>query len=108
MAAIPESFLRAYRIAMTEPRGPVYVCYDVMIQEERLAKPPPLPPVARYAPPAPPAPAAAALELVSTMLVDAQRPVVLAEDVARNPAAVGPWPSWRSCWPFRCSTSRAA
>jgi thiamine pyrophosphate-dependent acetolactate synthase large subunit-like protein len=90
VAAIPESFLRAYRIAMTEPRGPVYVCYDVMIQEERLATPPPLPPVARYAPPAAPAPDAEGLDRVSTLLVEAQQPVVLAEDVARNPAAVGP------------------
>src|SRR3990172_9335175 len=88
VAAIPESFLRAYRIAMTDPRGPVYVCYDVMLQEERIAKPLALPPVGRYAPPAPPAPDAAALERVASLLVEAERPVVLAEDVARNPAAV--------------------
>ncbi len=89
VAAIPESFLRAHRIAMTEPRGPVYICYDVMIQEERIARPLPLPPVARYAPPAPPAPDAAALDRVAAQLVEAERPVVLAEDVSRNPAAVG-------------------
>lgn len=89
-AAIPESLLRAYRVAMTEPRGPVYVCYDVMLQEERFSKPAPLPPVARYAPPAAPAPDAAALERLAAQLVEAERPVVFAEDVSRNPAAVGP------------------
>ncbi|HYB74568.1 MAG TPA: thiamine pyrophosphate-binding protein [Candidatus Sulfotelmatobacter sp.] len=90
VGAIPESLLRAYRVAMTEPRGPVYVCYDVMLQEEHLAQPVPLPPVARYAPPAPPAPEAAGLERLAAQLVEAERPVVFAEDVSRNPAALGP------------------
>jgi thiamine pyrophosphate-dependent acetolactate synthase large subunit-like protein len=87
VAAIPESFLRAHRIAMTEPRGPVYLCYDVMIQEERIARPLSLPPAGRYGPPVPPAPEAAALDRVAALLAEAERPVVLAEDVSRNPGA---------------------
>ena len=37
--AVPESFLRAYRIAMTEPRGPVYVCLDTDVQEAKISQP---------------------------------------------------------------------
>src|ERR671923_223982 len=37
--AVPESFLRACRIAMTEPKGPVYVCLDTDIQEQKITAP---------------------------------------------------------------------
>src|SRR5919202_4093257 len=33
---IPGSFARAYRVAMTEPQGPVYLCFDAGLQEEPL------------------------------------------------------------------------
>ena len=33
---VPESFARAYSIMMTEPQGPVYMCYDAALQEEPL------------------------------------------------------------------------
>ncbi len=36
VAAVPEAFARAYRIAMTEPKGPVYLCFDADLQEGRL------------------------------------------------------------------------
>src|SRR5260370_27427304 len=31
---IPDSFARGYRVAMTEPQGPVYLCYDAQLQED--------------------------------------------------------------------------
>ncbi|HZA25809.1 MAG TPA: thiamine pyrophosphate-binding protein, partial [Dehalococcoidia bacterium] len=34
--SVAESLLRAYQIAMTEPKGPVYLCFDVELQESRL------------------------------------------------------------------------
>ena len=34
--AVPESLLRAYRIAMTAPKGPVYVCLDSDVQENEV------------------------------------------------------------------------
>jgi len=37
--AIPESLLRAYRIATTEPKGPVYVCLDSELQEKPVELP---------------------------------------------------------------------
>ncbi|HXG36948.1 MAG TPA: thiamine pyrophosphate-binding protein, partial [Dehalococcoidia bacterium] len=55
--AIPESLLRAYRIAMMEPRGPVYVCFDSTLQEQELVSPVAIPDPERFSPPSPPAPA---------------------------------------------------
>src|ERR687885_2842804 len=40
---IPHSFARGYRVAMTEPQGPVYLCYDAQLQEDPLDRAIPLP-----------------------------------------------------------------
>src|SRR5580698_11604814 len=55
--AAQEALVRAYQIACTAPRGPVYINLDASIQEEALATPPARWPVERFAPPAAPAPA---------------------------------------------------
>ena len=39
LESVVESLLRAYRIATTEPKGPVYVCLDGDLQEQRLSSP---------------------------------------------------------------------
>ena len=39
LESVPESLLRAYRIATTEPKGPVYVCLDADLQEQRISAP---------------------------------------------------------------------
>src|SRR5215510_1945964 len=52
--SVAESILRAYQIAMTEPRGPVYICLDVELQESRLPDSFVIPDLSRYRPPAPP------------------------------------------------------
>ena len=49
-AAIPDAFLRAWRIARTAPQGQVYLCLDAALQEERVARPIPLPDMARFEP----------------------------------------------------------
>ncbi|MBI4320117.1 MAG: thiamine pyrophosphate-binding protein [Chloroflexi bacterium] len=87
IASVPESFLRAYRIAVTEPAGPVYLCYDADLQENRLAEEVPIPDVGRYAPPAPLAPNIEALQQASRILVNAQSPLIVADTVGRNPGA---------------------
>src|SRR3990172_8820638 len=51
IASVPDSILRGYRVAMTEPRGPVYICFDCELQEMVLTEEFPFPEVARYAPP---------------------------------------------------------
>src|SRR5437867_6536488 len=48
VAAALEAIVRAYRIAMTLPQGPVYVCLDAALQEERLAAPVPSPALDRF------------------------------------------------------------
>src|SRR6266540_6566565 len=68
VAAVPEAFARAYRIAMTEPKGPVYLCFDADLQEGRLDRPIPLPDVARFAPSSPPQADAQVLEDATRLL----------------------------------------
>ena len=36
LGALSNSILRGYRVAMTEPKGPVYLCFDLDLQESRL------------------------------------------------------------------------
>ncbi len=89
LASIPEAVLRAYRIAVTEPQGPVYLCFDAALQEMPLTGEIPLPDGSRYLPPAPAAADAGALDDAAALLAGAERPVIVAEYVGRNPAAVG-------------------
>jgi thiamine pyrophosphate-dependent acetolactate synthase large subunit-like protein len=86
VAAAQEALLRAWRIADTAPRGPVYVCFDAAVQEARLPERPTVPDVARYMPPQPPVPAAVDVERVAQWLREAQRPVILAGRVSRSQA----------------------
>lgn len=90
VAAIPESVLRGYRIAMTEPRGPVYLNFDVEVQEEKLAQPMAVPDVRRFAPPAAPTADPAVLYEVARLLVHADWPVIMADNTGHNPAALAP------------------
>src|SRR5947208_10108785 len=87
-ASFPESFMRAYRIAMTEPRGPVYLALDAGWQEEQLQQPIPIPDVAKF-----PVPTAlqgdpAALRQVAQLLAEAELPIILTDRTGRNPSAV--------------------
>jgi acetolactate synthase I/II/III large subunit len=88
--AIPESFLRAYRIAMTEPRGPVYICLDTDVQEEKISKPMVVPHAQLFRPPAGPAANPEALRQASRLLAEAQWPVIVAGELGRNPKALPP------------------
>ena len=86
---VPESLLRAMRIAQTDPQGPVYVCYDAGLQEDVIPSPPELPEVQRYAAPAPPQAHPDALEQAADLLVQAENPVIIADLVGRHPESVG-------------------
>ncbi|HSM20061.1 MAG TPA: thiamine pyrophosphate-binding protein, partial [Hyphomicrobiales bacterium] len=57
----PESFTRAYSIMMTEPTGPIYMCYDAGLQETPIDHAVPLPPASAARVPTPMAPDPAAL-----------------------------------------------
>jgi acetolactate synthase I/II/III large subunit len=81
---VPESFARAYSVMTTEPQGPIYLCYDAMLQEEPLLADVPLPGKGAVATPAPMMPDPAALERIVDRLLAAQNPLLLAEYVGRR------------------------
>jgi acetolactate synthase-1/2/3 large subunit len=85
IGGVPESFARAYSVMMTEPRGPIYMCYDAWLQEQPLAQEVPLTPANAAKVPARLGPDPAALKTASEMLLEAKRPVILAEFVGRDP-----------------------
>jgi acetolactate synthase I/II/III large subunit len=80
--------MRGYRIAMSDPKGPIYLCFDVTDQESALEKEIPLPDPARFRPPAPLQAEADAIKEAARLLSEAQNPVILADYVGRNNAAV--------------------
>jgi thiamine pyrophosphate-dependent acetolactate synthase large subunit-like protein len=88
LQAVPESLLRAYRIATTEPKGPVYVCLDSDIQEERVSSPLVVPDASLYRAPALPAPNPEALGRAADLLVNAEWPVIVAGELGRKPEAL--------------------
>jgi acetolactate synthase-1/2/3 large subunit len=88
IAAIPASMMRAYRIAMTEPKGPVYLCYDVDLQEGEIGEGVAMPEPARYRPPAPLQADHEALRETARWLQEAQNPVIVADFVGRSAEAV--------------------
>ncbi len=75
--SIPSSMMRGYRIAMSDPRGPVYLCFDVTDQESALEKEIPLPDPARFRPPAPLQAETDAIKEAARLLSEAQNPVIL-------------------------------
>ncbi|MDP3880462.1 MAG: thiamine pyrophosphate-binding protein [Dehalococcoidales bacterium] len=88
LASIPDSFLRAYQLAVTDPQGPVYICLDARLQEELLTEKIPLPLVERYPRPSSPQVDADTVDRVAKLLVEASNPVVIADFMGRNPSAV--------------------
>jgi len=85
IGGVPESFARAYSVMMTEPRGPIYMCYDAWLQEQPLSETIPLPPKRAAKVPARIAADPKALKTAADLLLAAKRPVILAEFVGRDP-----------------------
>jgi thiamine pyrophosphate-dependent acetolactate synthase large subunit-like protein len=86
--AVPESLLRAHRIATTEPKGPVYICLDSDVQEEKISTPLFVPDAKLFRPPAPAAPNPAMLERAAELLAGARWPVIVAGELGRNPQSL--------------------
>jgi len=87
VAALPEAFLRAWRVARTEPLGPVYLCLDAGLQEQPLEHPVAFPDVARFRPPTPPHADPQALDEAARLLAEARFPVIVVESLGRRPEA---------------------
>jgi acetolactate synthase-1/2/3 large subunit len=84
IGGVPESFARAYSVMLTEPRGPIYMCYDAWLQEQALEEDVVLPPKAAAKVPARMAPDPRALKEAAEVILKARRPVILAEFVGRD------------------------
>ncbi len=82
---VPEAFARAYSVMMSEPRGPVYLCLDAWLQEQKLEHVVPLPPRGFQPVPCRIGPDPAALQQAAETLARARRPVILTEYAGRDP-----------------------
>lgn len=82
--AMPESLVRAYRLATTEPTGPVYVCFDAALQEKRLNEEIPVPNMSRYPASLPLQSTEEAFDKTIDWLLSAKRPVIIADWVGRT------------------------
>src|SRR2546422_1322232 len=82
---VPEAFSRAYSVMMTQPHGPVYMCYDAWMQEQKLDHEVAMPPVGVARVPTRMAPEAKALAEAADLIAAARKPVIIAEYVGREP-----------------------
>ncbi len=84
VGAAVESLIRAHQIATSAPQGPVYVCFDVATQEQRLDEPVELPDFAAFPAPTRIQADPEALEQAAELLISAERPVILADFIGRS------------------------
>jgi thiamine pyrophosphate-dependent acetolactate synthase large subunit-like protein len=77
VAAALEAIVRAHQIAITEPKGPVYVCLDAGLQELELQAPAELPPLDRFRPPEPAEPPQSFVETAAALLSGSRRPLLM-------------------------------
>jgi thiamine pyrophosphate-dependent acetolactate synthase large subunit-like protein len=84
LEAAAESMLRAAMIAQTAPRAPVYVCFDVTIQEERAPVDLAVPDVSRFRLPPPAQPSSELVRRAASLLAGAKNPVILMGRVSRG------------------------
>ncbi len=87
--SVPDTVARGYRVAMTEPRGPVYIVFDAGLQEDELEHDVEPPDVARLGVPSRIGPDPAALRTLAQRLVAAERPVMITGYAGRDPSAFG-------------------
>ncbi|MCJ7595327.1 MAG: thiamine pyrophosphate-binding protein [Desulfobacterales bacterium] len=84
VTAALESLLRASLIAQTPPKGPVYICRDVALQEAELEENVPIPDVNRFSPALPQEAPRESIRKAADLLMNARRPLILAGRVSRN------------------------
>jgi thiamine pyrophosphate-dependent acetolactate synthase large subunit-like protein len=82
---VPDSFMRAYSAMVTEPAGPIYLCYDAMLQETPLTAEIQMPGPEIEKAPAPMAGDPVKLEAIVEKLLYAERPWIMAEFSGRHP-----------------------
>src|SRR5882724_7215142 len=80
-----QSFVRAYKIAMTPPYGPVMISLDAGLQQEPMRDHGEKPYIPRYVPTAPPQGDSGAVKEAARLLASAQNPMIVADRAARTP-----------------------
>jgi thiamine pyrophosphate-dependent acetolactate synthase large subunit-like protein len=84
-----QSFVRAYKIAMTPPYGPVAISLDAALQSEPMkAHGGQMPYIPRYVPTSPPQGDTGAVKEAARLLATANNPVIVVDRAARTPAGV--------------------
>ncbi|HEY7998795.1 MAG TPA: thiamine pyrophosphate-dependent enzyme [Pseudolabrys sp.] len=78
-----QSFVRAYKLAMTPPHEPVMIALDTGLQEETVRDRSKLA-IPRYVPTAPPQGDMNAVREAARLLANAERPVIVADKCART------------------------
>jgi len=85
LAHFAQSFVRAYKLAMTPPHEPVMLSLDGHLQEAAIAESErSFLTIPKYVPTAPPQADVAALREAAKLLVNAQNPVIVVDRVARS------------------------
>jgi thiamine pyrophosphate-dependent acetolactate synthase large subunit-like protein len=84
--AVADSFIRGYRLATTDPMGPVYICYDGDVQEKQLDSEITFPSLARYPAPLPLQAPEEGFAKTIELIVAAKHPVIVADWVGRREA----------------------
>ncbi len=79
-----QSFVRAYKIAMTPPYGPVAISLDAGLQQEPMKDHGDKPYVPRYVPMTPPQGDSGAVKEAARLLAEAQNPVIVVDRAART------------------------
>jgi thiamine pyrophosphate-dependent acetolactate synthase large subunit-like protein len=87
VGAAQEAVLRANMIAQTAPRGPVYLNFDLALQEDEIETVPQMPDIARFLPPAAPEPGGTLLRQSAELLARAERSVIMMGRGSRDPEA---------------------
>ncbi len=85
-----QSFVRAYKIAMTPPYGPVAISLDAALQMAPMhAHGGKMPYIPRYVPTSPPQGDTGAVKEAARLLAQASNPVIVVDRAARTPAGIG-------------------
>jgi thiamine pyrophosphate-dependent acetolactate synthase large subunit-like protein len=84
-----QSFVRAYKIAMTPPYGPVMIALDAGLQQQPIHNNGEELYVPRYTPTSPPQGETGAVKEAARLLANAQNPVIVVDRAARTENGVG-------------------
>lgn len=81
---VPDSFMRAWSRMVTEPAGPIYMCYDAWLQEEKLTAEIEMPPEGMQLMPSPMAADPATLAKIADRMLAAKNPLILVDYIGRH------------------------